>query len=132
MANCLAIPICFLVYLAGNVVLGGQPSMVGTPQHLDEIHRPYQKFQRSLSSSVSARQGEEYRLSGDLEPVSYNIQLLPFIEEGNFTTHGLIEILFNCIESTDNITINSNEITFDHSIVTVMNCKLNIRSTSVF
>jgi len=109
--------------MAGNV-LGGQPSMIGTPQHLDEIHRSYQKFQNRISPSFgNTRQGEEYRLTTDLEPISYNIQLLPFIEEGNFTTHGYIEILFHCIESTDNITLNSNEITFDHSLVTVMSGK---------
>ena len=115
--------IFLLAYLPGNVVLGGRPSTVGIPQHLDEIHRPYQKFQKRISSLGSARQGEDLRLPEDLEPVSYNIQLLPFIEEGRFTTEGKIEIVFNCIEPTDNLTLNSAEISFENSLVLVNELK---------
>ena len=119
-----ALALCLLVFLANKVAVGGHPlTAIGAPQHLDGIHRPYQNFQKDISFFGSARQGEEFRLSGDLEPISYNIQLLPFIEEGNFTTHGYIEVLFNCIESTDNVTLNSNEITFDQSLVTVRSQK---------
>lgn len=112
---------CLMVYLTANVVLGGRPSTVSTPQHLDEIRRPYQKFQKRISSLSSARLGEDLRLPGDLEPVTYNIQLLPFIEEGRFTTEGNIEIVFNCIEPTDNLTLNSAEISFENSLVLVTN-----------
>lgn len=115
-----ALAVCLLVYLAENVAVGGQQfTKISAPQHLDEIYRPYQHFQKHNSLSGSARQGEEFRLTGDLEPVSYNIQLLPFLEEGNFTTHGYIEIIFNCIRSTYNVTLNSKGITFDQSTVTV-------------
>ncbi len=110
---------CLLVYLAGNVVLCGRPSTVRVPQHLDEIQRPYQKFQKRISSLGSPHQEEDLRLPGDLEPVSYKIQLLPFVEVGKFTTEGNIEIVFNCIESTDNLTLNSAEISFKNSLVLV-------------
>lgn len=54
-----------------------------------------------------------YRLPGDLLPSSYVIRLLPFIEEGNFTTDGYVEITFNVVQDTNNITLNSLDITID-------------------
>ena len=63
---------------------------------------------------------EDLRLSGDLRPVSYNVRLLPFIEEGNFTVDGFVEIIFNCIRSTSNITLNSNELTIDRNSIGVI------------
>ena len=65
------------------------------------------------------RLGEEWRLPQDIFPVSYNIQLLPFIEEGNFTTDGYIEMNVMCMEATINITFNSYEITIDQSSISV-------------
>jgi len=70
---------------------------------------------------------ENVALGGQPSPVrlpqhlgSYNIRLLPFIEEGNFTTDGYIEIVFNCIAPTDNLTLNSAEIMFKDSLIKVM------------
>lgn len=56
---------------------------------------------------------EKYRLPGDLLPSFYAIRLLPFLEEGNFTTSGHIEILVDCVQDTKNIVLNSADITFD-------------------
>lgn len=56
---------------------------------------------------------EVYRLPGDLLPSSYTIRLLPFLDEGNFTTDGYIEILVDCVADTNNIVMNSLDITIN-------------------
>lgn len=56
------------------------------------------------------KQGEEMRLPGDIIPISYNVRMLPYvelIESGNYTTDGYVEIVFQCLRSTVNISINS-------------------------
>ena len=67
----------------------------------------------------SARQGEEYRLPRHIIPSAYNIRLLPFIEVGNFTTHGEVQIHAHCIEEADNITLNVADIDLDLESITV-------------
>ena len=61
----------------------------------------------------------EMRLPHSLQPQSYNIQLLPIIEEGNFTTNGNIEILVDCAQNTNDIILNSADITIDKSSIKV-------------
>ena len=73
----------------------------------------------SVDSIDQGKANEDLRLTGDLRPVSYNVQLLPFIEVGNFTTDGYVQIVFNCIRSTINITLNSNALTIDRNSISV-------------
>lgn len=61
----------------------------------------------------------EYRLPGDLLPSVYTIRLLPFIEEGNFTTDGYIEIYVDCVNDTKNIVLNSVDIDIHQLSITV-------------
>ena len=65
------------------------------------------------------KQGEDMRLSGDLLPSLYDIRLLPFIEVGNFTTDGYVEITFNCIRATSNISINALQVSIDRASISV-------------
>lgn len=74
-----------------------------------------------LTNDGQLRQGEDLRLPGDLLPVSYNIRLLPFIEVGNWTTSGEVQILFNCVASTVNISLNSLDLTIDVASIQVIN-----------
>lgn len=67
----------------------------------------------------AVKQDDYLRLPGDLRPTWYNIRLLPFIEEGNFTTDGFTEIWFDCVTATANITLNSANIQYDQPLVTV-------------
>lgn len=62
---------------------------------------------------------EEYRLPGDLLPTVYTIRLLPFIEEGNFTTDGYIEIYVDCVSDTKNIVLNAFDIKIHEASVAV-------------
>lgn len=60
------------------------------------------------------------RLPKNVLPVSYDIQLLPIIEEGNFTTPGFVEIVVDCIETTSAISMNSADISIDESSIMVL------------
>ena len=65
----------------------------------------------NISPTCCAEDEGDMRLPRDVLPVSYNIQLLPIIEENNFTTYGLVEIVVNCIDYTSSVTLNSANIT---------------------
>lgn len=65
-----------------------------------------------------------YRLPGDLLPSSYTIRLLPFLEEGNFTTDGHIEILVDCVADTNTIVMNSLDILINVMSISVRACRL--------
>lgn len=60
------------------------------------------------------------RLPKNVLPISYDIQLLPIIEEGNFTTPGFVEIVVDCIETTSAISMNSADISIDESSIMVL------------
>ena len=66
------------------------------------------------------RQGEDLRLPGDLLPRFYNVRLLPFVEVGNFTTSGEVQITFDCIVPTVNISLNSLDLTIDLTSINVI------------
>lgn len=77
------------------------------------------------SSTASAKDNavqidEGIRLPRNLLPDSYNIRLLPFIEEGNFTADGHVEIFFRCVTATDSIVVNSAEITIHNHTIKVI------------
>ena len=76
----------------------------------DGVAKRYNKKEPSL---FWTRQGEEYRLPKSLEPTTYSIRLLPFVEEGNFTTDGYLDIRIHGREDTNSITMNSKEIEID-------------------
>lgn len=78
----------------------------------------YRGLQERLKRAAT-RQGEEMRLPRDLLPSTYKIRLLPFIEEGNFTTHGYIEIVIDCKIATSNILLNAAELDIDTSSIQV-------------
>lgn len=71
------------------------------------------------NADVMPRQGEDLRLPRNILPRSYNIRLLPFIEEGNWTTDGYVEISVECMIATVNISINSLDLTIDRASITV-------------
>ena len=76
-------------------------------------HKYQRKIEQMMKEAASGKVGEDLRLPNTLRPTLYNVQLLPFIEPGNFTTNGYIEIFVDCLTATRNISMNSNEITFN-------------------
>lgn len=72
-------------------------------------HR-YQSALNKLNHRIGSKQGEEMRLPGDIIPITYNVQVFPYvelIESGNYTTDGYVEIVVECVRNTRNISINS-------------------------
>ncbi|XP_046442871.1 aminopeptidase N-like [Daphnia pulex] len=68
---------------------------------------------------------EVYRLPGDLLPSVYTLRLLPFIEEGNFTTDGHVTIFVDCVNDTKNIVLNSIDIDIHKATITVLDLDTN-------
>lgn len=85
--------------------------------HLHENRK--QMLMESLKANRDAASSEDLRLPRDVKPTIYSLQLLPFVEEGNFTTHGFVSIDIDCKVSTRNITLHSKSITIDRSSIKV-------------
>lgn len=52
----------------------------------------------------------DWRLPHWLLPRHYKLRLLPFLQDGNFTTQGQVEILLECMEPTQMIVLHMAEI----------------------
>jgi len=83
-------------------------------------HKYQRRLEQMMKENASSKVGEDLRLPSTLKPTLYNVRLLPFIEPGNFTTDGYVEILFDCLTDTRNISMNSAEITFDRLSIQVL------------
>ena len=83
-------------------------------------HKYQRRLEQMMKENASPKVGEDLRLPDALKPTLYNVRLLPFIEPGNFTTDGYVEILFDCLTGTRNISMNSAEITFDRLSIQVL------------
>ncbi|XP_046441609.1 aminopeptidase Ey-like [Daphnia pulex] len=77
-------------------------------------------FFQNWGTALTADEGD-MRLPKNFLPISYDIKLIPIIEEGNFTTIGYIEILVDCLETTSNISMNSADITINQPSILVTN-----------
>ena len=62
---------------------------------------------------------DPWRLPSDIKPITYDIRLLPFIEENNFTTDGQITMKLECLKDTNVIAFNNREINIDSSSIQV-------------
>lgn len=71
-------------------------------------------------SKTTDRAESNPRLPASVVPISYEIYLLPFVFEGNFTFHGNVTILVNITENTSNITLHADELEIDIASVHVL------------
>lgn len=79
----------------------------------------YQNAIRNLNR-LAEQQDVQMRLPTDVLPIRYALRLLPFLEEGNFTTHGHVDIFVDCKSGTDKILLNAADLIFiDESIKVV-------------
>lgn len=93
-----------------------------TPSRRAHIHSQNAKNRLVRSFNKLGKANEELRLPGDVLPTTYAVRLLPFIEEGNFTTHGHVDIFIDCVRDTNNISINAADITIDLLSISVKTC----------
>ncbi len=94
-----------------------------TPSRKAHIHSAQSKNRLIQNLFMSNKVNEDLRLPGDILPSIYVIKLLPFIEEGNFTTDGEIDIFVDCVRDTNNISMNAADITFKILSITVNKLK---------
>ena len=81
-----------------------------------------EKYKKQLKREKVLKAYEEdliERLPTDVLPYDYVVQLLPFLDEDNFTTHGSIDIFVDCFNATQNITMNAAELTIDKDSIKV-------------
>lgn len=53
----------------------------------------------------------------------FRIKLIPFLTEGNFTTGGEIWVTMSCVEPSNTVVFNNNNITIDAESVTLQDLK---------
>lgn len=95
-----------------------------TPSRKAHYYSGAERFERRLKSFQKVQNRshrEDLRLPRHLIPTVLTIRLLPLFEEGNFTSHGHIDVFLDCVEDTSNITLNARHITVDQSSITVTN-----------
>lgn len=61
----------------------------------------------------------DLRLPRAIKPVSYNIKLIPYFEERNFTFDGYAQIVMNCHENTSNITLHAITLAINESDIAI-------------
>lgn len=59
---------------------------------------------------VDNNNNKDVRLPRSIAPVKYNVSIIPFLVEGNFTFHGEVKILINIMEDCNNITLHSTDL----------------------
>lgn len=86
-----------------------------TPSRKAYVHR----HKYPITNRILFKSGENLRLPGNILPRSYNIRLLPFIQVGNWTTDGYVEIFVDCMEPIINLSMNSLDLIIDKASITV-------------
>lgn len=71
------------------------------------------------AKTLRPKAGEELRLPRDVLPRLYDISLLPLLVEGNFTTEGSVNVLIDCVKTTNKVTLHVADITVDFATVKV-------------
>lgn len=61
------------------------------------------------------------RLPDDVVPVHYNIKLIPYIEEGNFTFDGESTIVVKILRKTRTLSLHAQDLTIDEAATTLIN-----------
>ncbi|XP_015184599.1 PREDICTED: aminopeptidase N isoform X1 [Polistes dominula] len=74
---------------------------------------------RIFSVDLSNKKKIDVRLPKSVIPESYELRLVPFIWEGNFTFNGEVTILVNVTENTNNVTLHATDMKIDESLTSI-------------
>ncbi|KOC62990.1 Aminopeptidase N [Habropoda laboriosa] len=72
-----------------------------------------------FSTDSSNKKKVDVRLPRSVIPDSYELRLIPFIQEGNFTFHGEVKILVNVTEDTRNVSLHAVDMNIDESFTNI-------------
>lgn len=113
---CSIVAACFLVYnfAACPEILPIEDSICEhhdvVPLVTSEIENAAETFSRGGggdTSSTNTSQIENLRLPLSVIPIAYDLRLIPFMSEKNYTFHGDVTILVNVTQETNNITLHA-------------------------
>lgn len=88
-------------------------------QNFDNV-TPILEVSTEIPTQTAKTMVVDVRLPRNLLPLHYDIRLLPWMEEGNFTTDGFIQILLECVKTTNKIVLHSTDIEIDRTSVQVI------------
>ncbi|KAJ8982959.1 hypothetical protein NQ317_005276 [Molorchus minor] len=107
-----------------------EQTSIGVSVTTEDIHTPADVVTTTLYPTTTiADIGTRTELDPDLDvrlpksvvPHAYRLTLTPFLQTGNFTFHGKVEILVNVTETTNNITLHADDLFIDTVSVTDVN-----------
>ncbi|XP_023288739.1 aminopeptidase N [Orussus abietinus] len=86
----------------------------------DDLHDgPMMRTARTFSSRQANKKNLDVRLPKSVVPDSYELKLVPFIWEGNFTFNGEVKILVNVTMDTRNVTLHALDMKIDEGFTNV-------------
>lgn len=101
----------------------GKDNVIPMITHYGENRTKTTKLEKSEDGSddvgSNAQANIGLRLPRSIEPISYDIKLIPFLFEDNFTFSGEVNIQINVTESCQNITLHAIALSIDDSDVSV-------------
>lgn len=101
----------------------GKDNVIPMITHYGENRTKTTKLEKSEDGSddvgSNAQANIGLRLPRSIEPISYDIKLIPFLFEDNFTFTGEVNIQINVTESCQNITLHAIALNIDDSDVSV-------------
>lgn len=84
---------------------------VATPTTIPNLQTHPQFTTTESTKSVENKIIKNLRLPLSIRPISYQLRLIPFIEEGNFTYNGEVAIRLNVTETCSNVTLHAKDLT---------------------
>ena len=116
------VPIALLVAVLLAQTISAEIASIDARNAIELPAKRHQDPQIVITASVKGAKaaGSELRLPRTVVPRFYDVTLLPILEEGNFTTSGRVDILIDCLESTNNITLHAVDIAIDFSSISVL------------
>ncbi|KAH0552187.1 hypothetical protein KQX54_006650, partial [Cotesia glomerata] len=78
----------------------------------------------------SGEKSNEYRLPQNIVPKKYTIKLTPFIEPGNFTFKGYVEIIAYIVNSTNKVVLHIDDINYETVALSVDDKQIKVNSTA--
>ncbi|KAL5283636.1 hypothetical protein ACFFRR_006103 [Megaselia abdita] len=106
-----------------------------TPHYLKDNHHinlPIQSVEENsieegfITTPKTLSVDKDVRLPRSIVPVTYNVSIIPFLVEGNFTFHGFVRILVNITEDCNNITLHATDLDIMSDKTTVKDLEGNV------
>lgn len=88
-----------------------------------------EEYNQKLNGN-SGGKSNEYRLPTNIVPKKYTIKLTPFIEPGNFTFKGYVEIIANIVNSTNKVVLHIDDIKWETVALSINDKQIKVNSTA--